>query len=168
MSSKKRKALLKDTSNGSPAADELDFVLAFQMLVGEVTLLNAQILNVALELGRDLNVSPPQWRTLVAIKGQKRTASQLARLLGIPRQQQQYTVNGLLERKLLEPTHNPDHRRAPLFDLTDEGRILLKKLSVRRGALSERFTEDLNLTVEDLSQLSGGLRSLRLQALKCE
>ncbi len=145
------------------SASAPEFVDAFQMFLGEVILLNAQLMSAANKLSADLDITPPQWQAVILAAGQPRTVSQYARRLGTQRQNMQYTINGLVKRGLVELTDNPDHRRSPLIRLSGDGKKLLAKLRHRGTDLCRQFTHGIDLTAEDMQHLGMELRRLRHQ-----
>lgn len=145
-----------------------DLVAAFQALVGQVMLMNGQVLTAAADLGQEFSITPAQWQVLVTIMGQQRTVSQYARRLGIQRQRIQYTINALLERGLVKQVINPDHRRSPLISLTQEGETLMEQLRIQLIDLTRRFTRDLDLTPDDLKSIGANLKLMRQHAMAFE
>ncbi len=165
MTAKLNKARSKKTSIAVTPGDA-QFAAAFEDLVGEVMLLNGRFMSVAAELSANLEVTPTQWQAVVvAATGRPRTVSQYARRLGVQRQTMQYTINGLVKRRFMEFTHNPDHRRSPLIRLTADGNNLVTELRHREVELCRRFTDGLDLAVTDVTQLRKSLRVLRLNAV---
>lgn len=60
------------------------------------------------------------------------TVPQIGRSIGHPRQVIQRAVNELIQAGLVETLHNPDHKRAPLLQLSEAGKAF-KERSDRRA-----------------------------------
>lgn len=141
-----------------------EFHTAFQHLVGEIFRLNGRLLAVADRLGRDLDITPARWQAMGVVQQQPMTVSDIGRRLGIKRQSVQPTVNKLVEQGILRMKSNPNHRRAPLAELTPFGREVWERLLGRQEKLTQEFTSGLHLAPADLERLSNELRALRRNA----
>ena len=74
-----------------------------------------------------------RWQTMWTIDAAGTlTIPQIARRLGVSRQNEQRVVNDLVEAGLAEYVPNPDHRTSPLARLTPEGERVLE--SINRAA----------------------------------
>jgi DNA-binding MarR family transcriptional regulator len=62
-----------------------------------------------------------RWQILSVVSGGLYTVAQIARRLGYARQSVQRTTDQLAADELTKYVANPDHRTAPLVELTDEG-----------------------------------------------
>ena len=145
-------------------ADDLEFVRAFQRLVGEVFRLNGQLLSTADKLSRDLNVSTSRWMTIAVIRNQPMTAAQIGRRLGVSRQNARQTVQRLEEQGLVELRDNPDHARSPLVALTKQGEATMAALRERQVEITRRFTEGMGFSVARIDKLTADLERLRSHA----
>jgi len=67
----------------------------------------------------------------VAESGSAPTVPQIGRSLGHPRQVIQRAANALIAAGLLETMPNPDHKRAALLSVTDDGLSLKNRTSAR-------------------------------------
>lgn len=142
----------------------LEFVRAFQRLVGEVFRLNGALLEKADALAKDLEVTPARWQTIAAIRNEPLTVAAIARRLGLSRQSVQQTVNRLREQGIVAFVDNPDHRTSPLVRLTGRGQEIMAALRERQAKLTGLFTRGFGYSVEDLDDLSSQLRQLREHA----
>lgn len=142
----------------------VEFVRAFQRLVGEVFRLNGQLLATADLLSKDLEVSTARWQTLAVIRYEPITVAALSRRLGLSRQSVQQTVNRLVKQGLVEFTDNPDHRTSPLTRLTGRGREIMEILLDRQTRLTAQFTGGLGYTVDEIDHLTNQLRHMREHA----
>lgn len=79
-----------------------------------------------------------RWQTMWTIDAAEAlTVSQVARRLGVSRQNEQRVVNDLVDAGLAEYVSNPDHKTSPLARLTTDG---------------ERVLESINLAAEESHQ----------------
>lgn len=77
-----------------------------------------------------------RWQMLgaLALAGQPLSAPQVAAAMGVTRQGAQKQLNLLAEAQLVEVRPNPQHKRSPLYRLTDAGRRVY-------GAIDARWNE---------------------------
>lgn len=142
----------------------VEFVRAFQRLVGEVFRLNGQLLNTADLLSKDLDVSTARWQTIAIIQREPMTVAGISRRLGLSRQSVQQTVNRLETQGLVEFVDNPDHKTSPLVQLTAHGNEVMGILRERQTRLTAHFTGGLGYTIEELDELTDRLRHMREHA----
>ncbi len=92
-----------------------------------------------------------RWQMLgaLALAGQPLSAPQVAAAMGVTRQGAQKQLNLLSEAQLVEVRPNPQHKRSPLYRLTDEGRRVY-------GAIDARWKERAR-------QLAGGFSAAELE-----
>jgi DNA-binding MarR family transcriptional regulator len=153
-----------DSVNSDNKLPDVEFVIAFQKLVGEVFRLNGQLLSTADQLSKDIDISTARWQAIATIRNQAMTVAQISRRLGIKRQSAQQTINRLNEQGLTEPLPNPDHRRSPLIGLTVAGQAVMEILNQRQMLLTGAFTQGLGLSIEAIDALASGLKVMRTQA----
>ena len=137
---------------------------AFQRLIGEVFRLNGRFLATADRFAQDLEVGPAGWQTVAVIRNEPMTVPQISRRLGLRRQSVQRNVNVLKGLGIVELRPNPAHKRAHLVKLTKKGQKLMDVLRKLQVDLTREFTENLNLSTEDLEKLSTSLTRLREHA----
>lgn len=151
-----------------------DLSEAVTRLILEVFRFNGALLNAGDFLVRDLGLTSARWQVLGAIVLEERdlTVAQIARRMGLARQSVQRVVNDLVESGLLRYEENPDHKRAKLVALTENGvetyrladerqirwakalsngislKELEKSLAIIR-CLEERCTEEVGQTDEE-------------------
>ncbi|MDP6617515.1 MAG: MarR family transcriptional regulator [Gammaproteobacteria bacterium] len=82
-------------------------------------------------VARSLGTTASRSVTLSVISGHSAsiTVSEIARIMGVSRQNTQRTTDTLVENGLVEYLPNPHHRRAKLVSVTDQGRVLVEKLT---------------------------------------
>jgi DNA-binding MarR family transcriptional regulator len=86
-----------------------------------------------------------QWQTLWTIENNSLTVPQIARRLGVTRQNTQRVASELVDAGLAEFTANPDHKTSPLLQLTPAGREALNRLNTTaehtHSAIMQTFNE---------------------------
>ena len=106
--------------------------------------LNGALVQAGDELIRDLGVSSAQWQVLGAIAVGPLPVAQIARDLGRQRQGVQPTVDRLEAAGFVEFQDNPNHRRAKLVALSDDGRAVLDEISARQESWVNALAEGLS------------------------
>jgi DNA-binding MarR family transcriptional regulator len=91
--------------------------------------LNGRFLQVAEELARPVGLTAAWWQVLGAVLREPLTVSGIARDMGLTRQSVQRIADLLVDRGLARYKDNPAHRRAKLFEPTDEGRTAISRLA---------------------------------------
>lgn len=96
-------------------------------------------------------VTQAQWQTLWTASDGAYTVPQIARRLGVSRQNVQRISNELIASGLATFTPNPDHKASPLLSLTPAGRERLTRVN----AAAERGNQTLlvEMTEADVDQL---------------
>jgi DNA-binding MarR family transcriptional regulator len=110
------------------------------------------------EIARDVGQTQARWQVLSAASDVAKTVPQLARTLGVSRQNVQRIANALVRDRLARFVDNPDHRSSPHIVLSDKGRGTLASLTraarSRHGALAARLKGiDLAALRRDLRQI---------------
>lgn len=87
-----------------------------------------------------------RWQTMWTIDAARAlTVPQIARRLGVSRQNEQRVVNDLVDAGLAELVPNPDHKTSPLARLTAEGERVLESINhaadESHQAILEQFSE---------------------------
>ncbi|MBF8721771.1 MarR family winged helix-turn-helix transcriptional regulator [Pseudomonas guariconensis] len=124
---------------------------------------NADLLAAGNAVTHDVTIISVRWQLLTAVSLVPKTAAQIGREIGLSRQGTLWNVQELVDHGFVELIHNPDHRRAKLVSLTDQGRTKLAEITNHQiswvNALALNFEKgDLDLAVGVLSQLSKVLR----------
>jgi DNA-binding MarR family transcriptional regulator len=95
-------------------------------------------------LRADLGISTGMRGVMTSIAAEPRTVPDLARERPVSRQHIQTLVNELLAAGLAASGLNPQHRRSPLIDLTDEGRQRLREMRAREAELLSRIAPQVS------------------------
>jgi DNA-binding MarR family transcriptional regulator len=103
-----------------------------------------------------------RWQVMSAASAQPHSVPQIARVLGVTRQNVQRIADLLVAEGSAQYQDNPDHRASPHLVLTRRGRTLLDQLSKAAAAYHARLAHDLSSS--DVISLQRGLRRL-LEAL---
>ena len=149
---------------GTAKEEVTPLLLSFQHLVGEVFRFNGRLLDAADTLAHDLPVTPTHWQIIAIVRTRPLTIPAISRLVGLRRQSVQHNIKQLVARGLIEQGANPDHRRASLIRLSDQGQRLMKVLLTRQTELAALFTAGLGLKATDLDDITRCLRRMREQA----
>jgi DNA-binding MarR family transcriptional regulator len=103
-----------------------------------------------------------RWQVLSAASGRPQTVPQIARVLGVTRQNVQRIADLLVAEGAAEYRDNPDHRASPHVVLTRSGRSALERITEAAAGYHSALTQ--KLSPSDVASLQRGLRRL-LEAL---
>lgn len=151
----------------SPSRSESPSAAAtLTQLILETFQLNGRLLAVGDRLTAPLGLTSARWQVLGALGAGPLPVAQIARNMGLARQSVQRTVNVLADEGLVAFAANPNHRRAKLVRLTDEGEARLTAVS--RG--QERWAQDVAapLSERDLRTAVRTLRAFRARLEQSE
>jgi DNA-binding MarR family transcriptional regulator len=110
-------------------------------------------------IARRIGQSQARWQVLSAAADATKTVPQIARILGVSRQNVQHIADALVSESLARFADNPDHKASPHLLLTDQGRKALVKLT--RAAASQHELLAAGLRAVDLRALRKGLAALQ-------
>jgi DNA-binding MarR family transcriptional regulator len=128
-------------------------------LILEIFRVNGLLLAAGDRLSKNLGLTSARWQVMGALADGPLTASQVARRMGLTRQSVQRLVDLLTEEGLIALDENPDHRRAKLIRLTDEGQRRLARMSEIQAGWADRIGK--GLSVERVSDATSLLQDLR-------
>ncbi len=112
---------------------------AFTELILETFRFNGRLLAAGDRLTKPLGLTSSRWQVLGAIETQSLSVAQIARKMGLARQNVQRLADVLEKERIVEYAPNPDHKRAKLVCLTQRGRTATKKL----GRLQEKWANEM-------------------------
>jgi DNA-binding MarR family transcriptional regulator len=112
------------------------------------------------EIARDVSQTQARWQVLSAASDVAKTVPQLARILGVSRQNVQRIANALVRDRLARFVDNPDHRSSPHVVLSDEGQETLVGLT--RAGRSRHRALAARLKGIDLAALRRDLRHIQV------
>jgi DNA-binding MarR family transcriptional regulator len=101
---------------------------AFTELILETFRFNGRLLTAGDRLTKPFKLSSARWQVLGAIVEKPLSVAQIARNMGVARQSVQRLADNLEKTGIVEYAPNPDHERAKLVRLNDEGYRVVKAL----------------------------------------
>ncbi len=113
-------------------------------------------------IAKTVGQTQARWQVLSAASGAPQTVPQIARVLGVTRQNVQRIADLLVAEGLAQYQDNPDHRVSPHLILTRRGRAAFDQLMKAAAGFHARLAR--KLTPSDAASLQRGLRRL-LEAL---
>jgi DNA-binding MarR family transcriptional regulator len=132
-------------------------------LVDEIGRINGRLKSVFGAARRSAELADSEMLVLNAVVEAERppTASQIGRSLGHARQLIQRAANALMERGLIEPVPNPDHKRAALLRATRKGTTLKRAVDARADSVASAIAPALDL--DGVRSATRALRAIRRQ-----
>jgi DNA-binding MarR family transcriptional regulator len=112
---------------------------AFTELILEIFQFNGRLLGAGDRLAKSLGLTSSRWQVLGAIEKQPLSVAQIARNMGLARQNVQRLADVLQEEGFVAYTPNPDHQRAKLACLSDKGQRAMKQLARRQALWANRI-----------------------------
>lgn len=139
----------------------------FTDLVLEVFRLNGRLLSAGDRLSKTVGLTSARWQVLGAIEDQGRSVAQIARKMGLARQNVQRLADALERKGIVVYAPNPDHRRAKLVSLTERGKKALQELGRRQAAWANQMAScvrhsEMKLALEALRKLRSTVESKRV------
>lgn len=128
-------------------------------LILEVFRLNGLLLAAGDRLTADLGLTSARWQVMGAIAEGPLTVAAIGRRMGLTRQAVLRVANDIARQGFAAFADNPDHKRAKLLGLTDQGRNALAEVTRRQIAWSNDLAEGLALPA--LRDALAPLRTLR-------
>ena len=110
-------------------------------------------------IARVVGQTQARWQVLSAASDVRKTVPQIARRLGLSRQNVQRIADVLVHESLARFVGNPDHQTSPYFMLTDAGHETLAALN--KTARSQHVKLSAHLKGLDLEGLQRGIRAVR-------
>lgn len=107
-----------------------------------------------------LGQTQARWQVISAASAAPKTVPQIARRLGVTRQNVQRIADRLVQERFATFEDNPDHRGSPHLLLTPSGRAALERLS--QAAEAQHAALAMKLDAKNIEKLHRGLRSLIL------
>lgn len=113
-------------------------------------------------IARTVGHTQARWQVMSAASAQSYTVPQIARILGVSRQNVQRIADTLVADGSAAYQHNPDHRTSPHLVLTGRGGVALERLSKAASGYHARLAR--KLPPSEVVTLQRGLHRL-LEAL---
>jgi DNA-binding MarR family transcriptional regulator len=117
------------------------------------------------KIAHGIGQSQARWQVLSAASDGVKTVPQIARILGVSRQNVQRIADALVSESFAHFVENPDHKASPHLLLTDLGLKALAKLSRAAASHHEALAAklkgiDLQTLRQDLAALQSALDAL--------
>jgi DNA-binding MarR family transcriptional regulator len=109
-------------------------------------------------IARTTGQTQARWQVLSAASGRPLTVPQIARVLGVTRQNVQRIADLLVEEGAAEYRDNPDHRGSPHLILTRRGHTALEAITKAAAGYHARLAR--KLSPSDIVSLQRSLRRL--------
>ncbi len=135
----------------------------FTELIIETFRLNGALIVEGDRLTATLGLSSSRWQILGALWDGPQTVSQIARKMGLKRQSVQRTVNILFRDGFILFQDNPDHRRAKLAELTEDGYSVLTKANLRQIGWVNEVAKGI-----DLNELQSAVKTMQTLRTRLE
>jgi len=133
----------------------------FNLLISDIFFLAGVFRKRGARMSKKVGLTHPQWALLVAATSGTRTVPQIARRLGLSRQNVQRNADQLVKRGLGVYSKNPDHQRSPFFLPTADGEATLNRLEQVAQHSRIEFMASHQVANEDLQVAQRVLRELR-------
>jgi DNA-binding MarR family transcriptional regulator len=136
----------------------------FTELVLETFRFNGRLLKAGDLLARPLGLTSARWQVLGSIEESALSVAQIARKMGLARQNVQRLADVLHQEGIVKYTPNPLHQRAKLVCLTPKGRRAMENLTEVQSSWANRIS--LNANTSEIQHVLETLRKLsaRLEA----
>jgi len=128
------------------------------LIIADIYQLAGQLRRNAEARARPLGQSQARWQVLSAASAEPKTIPQIARRLGVARQNVQRIADLLVAEGLASSSPNPDHQTSPHLLLTESGRDALARLT--RSAQSYYREIAAALSPAEIAVLRRNLRAL--------
>jgi DNA-binding MarR family transcriptional regulator len=109
-------------------------------------------------IAQTVDQTQARWQVMSAASDRPHTVPQIARVLGVTRQNVQRIADLLVADGSADYQDNPDHRSSPHLMLTKRGRVALDLLTKAAGGYHARLAK--KLSPSDVASIHRGLRRL--------
>jgi len=128
------------------------------IIVADIYELAGRLRDHGESIAKTVGQTQARWQVLSAASGRAQTVPQIARVLGVTRQNVQRIADLLVEEGAAEYRDNPDHRGSPHLILTKRGRAAFEGLMKAAAGYHSRLAH--KLSPSDTASLGRGLRRL--------
>jgi DNA-binding MarR family transcriptional regulator len=132
------------------------------IIVADIYELAGQLREYGEAIARTVGQTQARWQVMSAASDRPHTVPQIARVLGVTRQNVQRIADLLVAEGAAEYRDNPDHRASPHLILTRRGQAALDQLTKAAGGYHTRLAR--KLSPSEVISIQRGLRRL-LEAL---
>jgi DNA-binding MarR family transcriptional regulator len=115
----------------------------FTKLILETFRQNGALIAAGDQLVGDLGLTSARWQVLGALHDSPATVAEIARRMGLTRQNVQRIAYCLAKDGFVTTSANPAHRRARLYSLTPHGRSVMEEVASRQAAWANRIADGI-------------------------
>jgi DNA-binding MarR family transcriptional regulator len=116
----------------------------FTKLILETFRLNGALIAAGDQLVGDLGLTSARWQVLGALYDSPSTVAEIARQMGLTRQNVQRIANCLAKDGFVSTSANPAHCRAKLYLLTSHGRTVMEEVTYRQAEWANRIADGID------------------------
>ena len=117
----------------------------FTELILETFRLNGDLIEAGDKLISDLGLTSARWQVLGGLMDGPITVAEIARRMGLSRQNVQRIANRLKQDGFIDTSPNPAHRRAKLYFLTNFGMESMQEVTKRQERWVNQMSKDMEL-----------------------
>jgi DNA-binding MarR family transcriptional regulator len=128
------------------------------IIVADIYELAGRLRDYGETIARTVGQTQARWQVMSAASGHPHTVPQIARVLGVTRQNVQRIADLLVAEGAAQYQQNPDHRISPHLVLTRRGQEALDRLTKAAGGYHARIAG--KVSPADVVSLQHGLRRL--------
>ena len=134
----------------------------FTKLILETFRLNGALIAAGDQLVGDLGLTSARWQVLGSLRDCPATVAEIARRMGLTRQNVQRIADCLAIDGFVTTFANPAHRRAKLYSLTSHGRTVMEEVVYRQAEWANKIADGIDSTeiVEAVSLMTMLLKRL--------
>ncbi|KAA0891787.1 MarR family winged helix-turn-helix transcriptional regulator [Oryzomonas rubra] len=118
----------------------------FTKLILEAFRLNGALIAAGDQLVDDLGLTSARWQVLGALCESPATVAEIARRMGLTRQNVQRIADCLATGGFVTTSANPAHRRAKLYSLTPHGTTVMEEVNHRQAEWANRIADGIGPT----------------------
>jgi len=132
---------------------------AFTELVLETFRFNGRLLLAGDRLAKPMGLTSSRWQVLGAVEEQALPVAQIARKMGLARQNVQRLADVLQKEGIIDYSPNPAHQRAKLVGLTPKGRRAMQELGELQALWANRIAS--GATAAEIQSVLDIMKKLR-------
>lgn len=118
----------------------------FTKLILETFRLNGALIAAGDQLVGDVGLTSARWQVLGTLHESPSTVAEIARRMGLTRQNVQRIADCLAKDGFATTSTNPAHRRAKLYSLTLRGRTVMEEASHRQAEWANKIADGIDST----------------------
>ena len=118
----------------------------FTRLILETFRLNGALIAAGDQLVGDLGLTSARWQVIGVLHDSPATVAEIARRMGLTRQNVQRIANCLAKDGFVTTSANPAHRRAKLYSLTPHGRTVMEEVVCRQAEWANKIADGVDST----------------------